>query len=267
MPVPQVGQVVSHRGDLAPVERLGRHEHRGATAQQPFADRVGPEGGEQRAEHRAGLEGAEADDVLLVLAPQERDESVAAGDAELAEQVGEPVGLASQVRVGHPGRRAVGRDAAQGDDLAPPLVDVPVDGLVGDVERSPAGQWRQVLADPVPARRAQQRGVVGGPRLSGRQLSACGVVHRPTSFASSHPRCEVEHAGRGEGPRGPRDGPSAAVGQPCGSMRILACSSALPSASKAAATPSSPTTSVMSGRGSTVPSATRCRVSRNSTGS
>ena len=51
-----------------------------------------------------------------------------------------------------------------------------------------------------------------------------------------------------------------------GSMRIFACTSGSPSASKALSTPGSPTVPVTSGVGSTSPSASMCRVSRNSSG-
>ena len=51
-----------------------------------------------------------------------------------------------------------------------------------------------------------------------------------------------------------------------GSMRIFACRSGSPRAANAASTPSSPTSPVISGRGSTLPSASMCSVSRNSSG-
>jgi hypothetical protein len=51
-----------------------------------------------------------------------------------------------------------------------------------------------------------------------------------------------------------------------GSIRIFAWVSASPRASKASSTPSRPTVPVTSGPGSTLPSASRCRVSRNSIG-
>jgi hypothetical protein len=63
-----------------------------------------------------------------------------------------------------------------------------------------------------------------------------------------------------------RRGPSGVAASLLGSMRIFACASGSPSASNAAATPASPTVPVMSGATSTLPSASMCNVSRNSSG-
>jgi hypothetical protein len=52
----------------------------------------------------------------------------------------------------------------------------------------------------------------------------------------------------------------------CGSIRILACVSGWLKAANAASTPSSPTVPVTSDRGSTLPSASMCSASRNSSG-
>jgi hypothetical protein len=73
----------------------------------------------------------------------------------------------------------------------------------------------------------------------------------------------VRHHGHALTRAAPDYGVSAALR---GSIRILAWRSGLASAVKAASTPSSPTVPVISGRGSTLPSPSMWRVSRNSSG-
>src|SRR5579884_3627214 len=78
----------------------------------------------------------------------------------------------------------------------------------------------------------------------------------------------ADHAGVGKLSHGGVTGgrPVSSVTGLLGSTRIFACPSGCAKASNAPATPSSPTVPVISGRGSTLPSASMCRVSRNSSG-
>src|SRR4051794_31255341 len=114
------------------------------------------------------------------------------------------------------------------------------------------------LADDEPGRAEEARETLGGPPEGIAAKGASVVRMRPLDHGH---RFDI-HSGR----------PSAQTAQPgsdtalFGSIRIFACSSASASTSKARSTPSSPTVPVTTGPASTRPSASMCRVSRNSSG-
>ena len=137
---------------------------------------------------------------------------------------------------------------------------------------------------PDAAPRAGQRDVAAWTRSSATpppdRTTLCGATPRPIwRGAGAVERARLEIVCGLYGPPRVRIPPSpllllppvrrrpyGAVAALFGSMRILAWASGSPSAVKAAATPSRPTVPVISGRGSTLPSASICSVSRNSSG-
>jgi hypothetical protein len=142
----EVGKLIAQRSDLARVQRRGRDQHPGRAERQPLAQRLGPEGREQRAEDGAELQRAERRDVELRDAPATREDALAGEHAELREDRGEAARLGGQVRIGEVPARPLA--AAPADRAAPAAArgDVPVDRLVGDVEPATVRQAVQRIA-------------------------------------------------------------------------------------------------------------------------
>ena len=185
----EVGQLVAHRGDPAPVERLGGHEHPPVAQRQPLPDRLGAEGGEQRRDDGAVLECAEHGDVQRGDAPGEGEDTVARPDTEAGQDVGEPVGLPAQVAVGHLLHAAGVVHEAQGDVLGPTVACVAVDGLVRDVEPPTPGQPVEQGPRGAPAE--------GGPFLRvAAEPGVCRVRARDRFPAHVHLRDGRPGAGR-----------------------------------------------------------------------
>src|SRR3954453_10280465 len=145
------------------------------------------------------------------------------------------------------------------------------------------GAWRSLVAHllweqgvggsnpPAPIYVERQRST----RTNGRAPASTASVPKASrkSHQAARAVCTVAaDAQAGPAAGGPGDAPLGldALGgceaELLGSIRIFACLSALPSASKARSTPASPTVPVTSGGASTLPSASLCRVSRNSSG-
>jgi hypothetical protein len=88
----QMGQALAQPGDLAPVQRLGGHQHPALTHGQTLMDRVGAERRKQRAHHAAVLQGAEHAEVQLGDAAGQHEHPLTLADPKRLQDVREPVG-------------------------------------------------------------------------------------------------------------------------------------------------------------------------------
>ena len=156
--VAESGQRRPDRGDLAPVERARGDEHAGVAERQALADRLRPEGAEQRAGHGAVLQGAEHRRVQLRDAAGEHEHALAALDAEVGEHVGEPAGAVGQVGIGQLEALAPATSPANGCAVGV-LTRMAVDALVGDVQR-PARQALQRASGLIPRERGAEGRIV-----------------------------------------------------------------------------------------------------------
>jgi hypothetical protein len=147
------------RHDLLLVERGGRHQHLRRADRHARADRLGAEGREQGAEHRARLPGAERGEVELGDAPGQRVHAVACPHAEGLQHVREPVGGGRELGEREVAPRAGLAEPADGDALAQCTRAVPVDRLVRDIEAPAARQPVEQPPRRVPGERGA-RGVV-----------------------------------------------------------------------------------------------------------
>jgi len=78
----QLGQPPPQVNDLSPVQRLRTHEHARPADPEARVDRLGPEGGEERAEDAPVLERAERGDVELGDPARESADEVVFPDPE-----------------------------------------------------------------------------------------------------------------------------------------------------------------------------------------
>ena len=121
-------------------------------------------------------------------------------------------------------------------------------------------------------RRSHVRSVAGGPRGQARARVALRPhaerARRPARLDQAHgaPARPGAAQQRADAAREPRLPPVRVAQTRCGSMRIFAWRSGSPRSVNASATPSRPTVPVISGDGSTLPWASMCSVSRNSSG-
>ena len=148
--MPQFGQRAAQLRHLPPVERPGGDEHPAGAQLQPLPHGLRSEGREQRAEHARVLEGAEHRDVEGGGAAAEREDALAAPDAEAAQHRGEPAALLGQLPVGERVAGPVGADEPQRLPAAASAGHVPVRGLEGDVQAPAAGQSGQFPAGVLP---------------------------------------------------------------------------------------------------------------------
>jgi hypothetical protein len=117
-------------------ERFGGEHHAALPDHQAHANRVRPEGGEERADDHARFQAAQHADVELGYPPAQHEQAVSLPDPELPEDVGEAVGEPLQFRVSDRTRAAVALQAAERDPCRERPRGVAVDRLVRDVERA-----------------------------------------------------------------------------------------------------------------------------------
>ena len=101
----QRGHLRAHRLNLAPVQRIGGHQHLALTDVDARGDRLRAERGEQRRHHGAVLQRTQHRDVELGDAPGKHEESGALADTEPPQHLGETMGLARQLGIAQFDRR------------------------------------------------------------------------------------------------------------------------------------------------------------------
>ena len=132
--VPQAGQLLAPGLDFAPVQGFRSDQALGVPDRHARLDRLRAEGREQGAEDAAVLQRAESREVELRHPPEQREHPVALGDAQLPQQVGKPVGMRTQGRVGEIAHLIVTPDPPHGEHVAAAGGDMTVDRLMGNVE-------------------------------------------------------------------------------------------------------------------------------------
>ncbi len=108
-------QLITDRSDLPLVERRGRDEHARLADRHAGTQRLGTEGGEERAQDGLRLPRAKGRDVELRDAPGEHVNAVALPDAQPAKHVGEAVRRAREIAEGEIARRPVQPEPADRD--------------------------------------------------------------------------------------------------------------------------------------------------------
>ena len=111
--VPEFRERVAEMGDLLAVKRPGGDQRPAGAELQPLADGFRAERGEQRAEDAGVLEGAQHRNVQRRSAPGEREDPLAAPDAEARAAPRQTGGLLGEVGVGQRVAAAVGPDEPQ----------------------------------------------------------------------------------------------------------------------------------------------------------
>ena len=144
----QVRKVAEDVSDAAPQLRRD-HQHRCSAIFKPVPHGVRPECGEERARYGPRLEDAEECHVQLRHAPHEDEHPVALLHAEPLQHVGKAVGLLSHLGEGVLLLLAAGSLPVHGHLVAAAMVDVPVDGLVGQIKAA-AGEAVKLLPELLP---------------------------------------------------------------------------------------------------------------------
>ena len=130
-----VGDVLERHGRAAAPRLVLGDEHLAAHVVHPVGERVGREAAEDDGVRRAEARAREHRDRGLGDHAEVDPDGRALLDAELLERVREPDDLALQVGVGDRAPVADGLALpVEGDPVAAPRLDVPVDAVVGDVE-------------------------------------------------------------------------------------------------------------------------------------
>ena len=175
-------QRVHDRRDLAPVQRLGRHEHPPFADCEARADRLGAERGEQRRDHRPVLERAERRHVEFRNAPAQDEQPVALADAQAAQHVAEAVGLLRQLGIREIAPHPRAADEPEGDAIAAMRGDMPVNRRVADVDAA-AGKLPKLVGDRLPREARPDRIVIGhvgrGAQIRNRLADHRGAHRKP----------------------------------------------------------------------------------------
>jgi hypothetical protein len=170
--VPELGQLGADRRHLAPVKKVGGHQHAHRAERQPCLHGLRPEGREHRAVHRAGRKRAEHGRVQGRDAAHERRDALATLHAQGREHVRNASRIGRELAVSAGPRGRVLGEEADRHAVGGRTLRVPEHGLVRDVERT-AGETREQLAGAIPVMSATGLVVVGeirGPQQGFRGL-------------------------------------------------------------------------------------------------
>ncbi len=171
--VEQIRQVGSDLGHLAAVQRLGGDQDTPPTQVKALSDGRGPEGGEQRAQDAAVLQGSDDRHIEVRHAGEQHVDPGPGGHTQPVEGVREPARALGQLAVGQVAALPLAIHASQGDMVAAGPGRVAVHRLVGDVEPTAVREPVERLARPIPGERGALGvvvGHVGGGIARGRTL-------------------------------------------------------------------------------------------------